>query len=207
MKHLLTVSIVVMVMSSGGCGATDDPVEAGPRAATTSDTMPTHGTTTSPPGGTTSTPTSGSPSTSHPPTDEPPSSSGGITDGVLIGASFSGRIDFGNVTPGAEGSRQLGVRNASTDGADVTVQSVGVSGEGFALSADECSGVILAFGDRCMVTVVFHPIEQRAYTGSLTVEVGLAMNYGVTLTGVGGSGLPSQPHQSVATPPTVAATG
>lgn len=81
-------------------------------------------------------------------------------------------IDFGNVAVGASASHAVTFENFGTATSDpVMFQLDGINPTEFSLSNDSCTGVALAHGDSCAVTVVFTPASTGTKHSSLQVAI------------------------------------
>ena len=105
--------------------------------------------------------------------------SSGADAGWVDGFSFnSGQADasltqsshsFGSVNVGSSLSFTETLSNAHTATAPLLVSSVSVSGNGFSVTADTCSGTSVAAGSSCSVSVRFSPVEPGVASGSLSI--------------------------------------
>jgi uncharacterized repeat protein (TIGR01451 family) len=92
--------------------------------------------------------------------------------------------DFGTVTVGQTASFTLPFTNHGTaTSAPVSFQLSGINPTEFSLTSDTCTGVALANGDSCTVTVVFTPMS--AGTKHASVEVTIPGGDDTQLTGIG----------------------
>lgn len=95
------------------------------------------------------------------------------------------RLDFATVPQGESQELQLAIENPGS--AALEIGAVEISGEGFVLHGDDCSGRMVVAGGDCALAVRFQPTRQGAHVGS--VKVRSAAGSGV----VSLSGLASEP--------------
>jgi hypothetical protein len=138
--------------------------------------------------------TTGSPVASNSNTTQPTTN-----NGVILGAEFSGSIDFGRVPVGGSVQRQTGVENLS--GQAVRVVTVSISGSEFVLVGDACTNVFLQNGDSCIISIKFTPQANGLRTANLSVAPSQGLAGSVTLNGVGGFPSPGQSNHSYQSQP------
>ena len=81
--------------------------------------------------------------------------------------------DFGTVTVGDSASVTLPFTNHGAAATPpMAFQIYGIDYSEFSLASDNCTGVILANGDTCTVSVVFAPMSAGTKHGDLDVIVG-----------------------------------
>jgi hypothetical protein len=138
--------------------------------------------------------TSGSPHVSNSNTTQPTTN-----NGVILGAEFSGSIDFGLVSVGWSVQRQTGVENLS--GQAVRVVTVSIASSEFVLVGDACTNVVLQNGDSCIISIKFTPQANGLRTASLSVMPNQGLAGSVELKGVGGIPNPVQSNYSYQSQP------
>ena len=198
---------------SGGTSTTAaTPTEtiSSPTAGLTS--VPTDGpassTPTQEPSTSASTPTVSTSSSDTAPTESAsPPEEGGKDDNVSIGPTFqSPKVSFGSVPVGASKTLRIGLSNdtdrtgSGDPGKPFTISSVTVSGNGFALTDDPCSGVRLEVGAECVVNVTFHPTAKGEYDGVLSVATSPAISGNKSAQLLGTGGFQSPPGPTPGTP-------
>jgi hypothetical protein len=86
--------------------------------------------------------------------------------------SYPPWFDFGAVTVGQAASVTFSFTNhGATTSPPVTFMLNGPNYNEFSLTADTCTGAVLATGDSCTMTVVFAPISTGTKHGELIVTV------------------------------------
>lgn len=206
--------VLVTVLALGSCGSAGSGSQAAagdasPRATSSKrpTTKPTRRptktrtTSTRPPHRSTRTSHSAS-STSDGPTSEPTAD-----NTVLLGVSFSrgpgfAGVDFGPVPVAGRSSRTVAVRNAYPE--PFHELTVSLSGRGFVLARDDCSGVDLAPQEVCLVTVRFTARDEQMRTGTLDVDPSDGPGGGITLVANATADFllsGTLPAQGVASPP------
>jgi len=91
----------------------------------------------------------------------------GLGTGAALDILPRPSFDFGPVADGASSTEQFTVTNNGS--AATTLGTSSVSGAGFTITKDSCSGTSIAVGSTCAVTVEFQPTGIASYSGSLTV--------------------------------------
>ncbi|MHB1583419.1 MAG: beta strand repeat-containing protein [Acidimicrobiales bacterium] len=109
----------------------------------------------------------------------------GLGNGAVLDIQPRPSYDFGPTVQGTTQSEQFKVTNDGT--ASTVLGSAAVSGAGFTITGDTCSGSSLGIGASCTVTVQFAPTAVTAYSGSLTVPStdSMVAAASVTLAGTG----------------------
>ncbi|WP_456403888.1 DUF7948 domain-containing protein [Thiolapillus sp.] len=88
-----------------------------------------------------------------------------------LGVSFPAGLDhlnFGKVITGSQNRELAVLRNRGNGSLEIT--SIGISGAGFSLSDDGCSGRTLGAGEHCLVEVQFGSSTSGQHTGSMQVK-------------------------------------
>ncbi len=81
------------------------------------------------------------------------------------------RIDLGPIDPGSSATRSVEIANVG--GAATTVRSVTISGVGWRVAADSCTGIVLDPGEPpCTVAVQFRPTAATASPSAGSLRVG-----------------------------------
>ena len=114
-------------------------------------------------------------------------------EGTIIApviASNPANFDFGTVNTDSNSSKTFIISNTSTGPA--TFQATGITGSGYIITSDNCSGVTLASGTgstSCSIAVKFSPGSAGALSGQLTLNyqnsISTALTTNVTLSGIG----------------------
>ncbi|MGE5096946.1 MAG: choice-of-anchor D domain-containing protein [Betaproteobacteria bacterium] len=114
-------------------------------------------------------------------------------------------IDFGAVPPGSSSS--LSVTVQSTGSAPLSVSGATVTGAGFTLGGNTCTGSIAAPGT-CTITIIFAPNAAAAFSGQLSITSNASPSpLNVALAGTGGApGLQFSPASLTFAPQSVGTT-
>jgi hypothetical protein len=94
-----------------------------------------------------------------------------------------GALAFGDVQVGDTLQRTLQVSNGG--GIGLALGAVGVSGAGFALANENCSGATLAPAQACQIAVDFTPLAASAHGGAVSVPRATEAGASVVLSGTG----------------------
>ncbi len=196
-RQLLPVSAGLALFAGTACGSQVGP--AGPSTAlsateSTANGSSSIGATPTERGGNgshaaTSATNSSGPSGTHSSPPPPPSTS----NGVILGASFHGEIDFGTVLLGHTTEQDLGVLNGRSG--DVVIAAIAVSGPGFRLTHNGCDGATLHFHERCVIRISFTPETAGRQRGAVSVQVTAGLPGRASLVGSGSARVPPLPSQ------------
>jgi hypothetical protein len=110
-------------------------------------------------------------------TDTPDSASGSTgltgtgTGAASVSVSPGSQFDFGNRKVGTSGSQQFTVTNNGNVNLSIPAAGVTVTGAGFSMTNDHCSGAVVtnAVGDSCTFTVVFSPDSTGPLSGLASI--------------------------------------
>jgi hypothetical protein len=111
-------------------------------------------------------------------------------NGVFLPPSISvstNNVAFGTVQVGTTaGPDFITVTNTSTNGANLVIGNITISGLPFAISSDSCVSATLAPGGSCQIGVTFSPTTTGVFSGTVTINDNAPSSpQEVTLSGTG----------------------